>query len=200
VRYIRHRKPIEEGCVSCAATFGFSEARALLRLPRQVEASPRVDELDPFLRAELHRLVDLPSAASLDHRAPSLIIRQRPAEPRSAAGRYYYQRRHIHVFVWPGVHPAYVLSTMAHELAHAVAGYEAHHRRPWKDAFIALLREGYGVSIKRPRATWELDFRATRGLYEQLFRGVSSLTDVGGPAPTPHRADPNNPNQLTLNL
>lgn len=63
-------------------------------------------------------------------------------------------RPYISVSVWPGIGPGAMLAHLCHELAHLVAWDEVVARKPhgpaWREAYVKIAEEGYGVRVEEP--------------------------------------------------
>lgn len=111
------------------------------------------------MQAELERLFSiakrvLPADWVAGKSMPSFHIRRCSCHPRSRIGSYWYGPQRIIVATYPGRTLAGFLETLAHELAHHIAGREGGggHSLRWRTCFRLLLEHGYGVRVAIDRA------------------------------------------------
>lgn len=99
------------------------------------------------LRVLWAQMQELPFAAALLKKTPTLKIRQCSRPPRSQVGVCWYLDHRVQVSVWKGLRMALLVDTMIHELSHlvSVAQYGDEdgtgHKHAFKTTYSLLIRE-----------------------------------------------------------
>jgi len=181
-------------CLSCSATTGRMVERtcpsadaaraarresqrtaALRQRTRERErATTRHTVAGIDVRDEWQRLSSLPICTMREARGawpPGLTVAHSTAK-RRVSGHCKTIKRIVHVTFWPGVTPAEVRELLAHELAHAVAPLDDSHSQRWRNTYLALIEQGFGIAppVPLPRSTWELDLAVRDALAASTWR------------------------------
>jgi hypothetical protein len=115
------------------------------------------------VKAEFNDMLWLPSATSaVCTDPPKLTLVFQPNCPRRLMASWSPSRNIIRVVLYPGLTAPNLSATLLHEVAHAVAGAEAGHRKVFKATFCQLIEEHYGFRAVGFTTTHELDGLALR--------------------------------------
>jgi hypothetical protein len=120
------------------------------------------------LEREMARLCALPMfggpESPLTREPPRLDVRRASKRPRRNLGFAVPDERRISVTAFPGIRPGDILETLLHELVHIALGRHegGWHGRRFRDALAVAMRQAYGVTGVRARAS-------THGAYAEAL-------------------------------
>lgn len=126
------------------------------RLKKQHEARTLARYTVPGLgdlREELRRLEGLPFATSAMlrlERDPNPLTVRRRAAGRGCSGTAYYAGR-IAITIPEDCTKAQAVNILTHELAHRLVPDDENHGPAWRNTYLRLIREGYGVDLLWPQ-------------------------------------------------
>ena len=128
--------------------------------PRNRQRPPGYYEVAGIdLEREMRRLCGLAVFGGLDgplaRKPPRLDVRRASKRPRRNLGFAVPAERRISITAYPGIRPGDAEETLLHELVHIALGRHegGWHGRAFRTALAAAMRQAYGVSDVRARAS-----------------------------------------------
>lgn len=132
-----------------------TSAATRARLKKQKEARTLARYTVPDLgdlRQELRRLESLPFATSallrLEREPNPLTVRRRAGK--GCTGTAYYAGR-ITITIPQDCTKAAAVNILTHELAHRLVPDDENHGPAWRNTYLRLIREGYGIDLLWPQ-------------------------------------------------
>lgn len=173
-------------CPSCLSISPKSCDLEFIRLSQSVEKGrvAMFELASDYVRSEVERLCSLPISTGLE--VPRVRVLHRALSPYTW-GSWVEHKQRLRVTLWPGVHMSGVLSTVVHELAHALTPGEG-HSKTWRRAFATLAEQAYGLEleVEKLRSRAHLDIAVTQGLFVRTFLpGLRKLYDAEASAQAP---------------